>query len=84
MKTKFVIILFTLSVVAKCNLMAAVARPVLLSFGTIFAAMHQDAIDIQPINWRNLMPFTSKNPNPTENSEPEYEPELSSKTDKNY
>ena len=76
MKTKFVIILFTLSVVAKCNLMAAVARPVILSFGTIFAAMNQNAIDIQPIDWRNLMPFTSKNP--TENSEPEpaYKPEL--------
>ena len=36
------------------------ARPVILSFGTIFAALNQDAIDIEPIDWNNLMSFGGK------------------------
>ena len=60
MKIKFILILFTLSVIVKCNLMAAVTRPVILSLGTFFAVMNQDAIDIQPTEWRNYIPFTAK------------------------
>ena len=60
MKLTFIFTLFTLSEIVKCNLIAAMARPVILSIGTIFAAMNQDVVEIQPLEWSNLMPYARK------------------------
>ena len=54
--------LFTLSVLSvlvKGNLIAAMARPAILSFGTLFAALNHEKFDIKPIEWRNIMPFVT-------------------------
>ena len=53
-----VFILFTLTVIVKSNLIAAVARPAILSIGTIFAALNQPTD--QPIEWKNFMPFATE------------------------
>ena len=62
MKLMFVFALFILSIVVKGSLMAAAARPVILSLGTIFTAMktHDALSDIQSIEWKNLIPFAEK------------------------
>ena len=57
MKLVFILALFTLSVIVKANLIA-VAQPVLLTLGTIFAALNSNGQDNQPIEWRNFIPFT--------------------------
>ena len=56
----YVFTLLTLGEIVKGNLVAAVARPVILSIGTIFAAMNQDVLDTQSFEWKNLIPFASK------------------------
>ena len=40
------------------------ARPAIITLGTIFTALNQnqDVDDRQTISWRNLMPFTKKSP----------------------
>ena len=62
MKLASIFALFILSMMVKGNLIA-VAQPVLLTLGTIFAAMaNQDAYDMQPIQWSNLLHFAKKRP----------------------
>ena len=57
MKFALIFSLFTLIVMVRGNIIA-VAQPVLLALGTIFAAVkNQDAHEIQPLDWKNLMPF---------------------------
>ena len=58
----FIFALITLSVVVKCNLIAAVARPVLLSIGTIWAALNQDVVDIGQIDISNFRPNHKSKP----------------------
>ena len=61
MKLTHVLALFTLSVIVQGNLIAAVARPVVLSLGSIFTAMKtQDALSEMHIEWRDLLPFSKK------------------------
>ena len=50
MKLTCIFALFTLSVIVRGNMLVAVAQPVILSLGTIYAAFNQD-----------LLPFTKKN-----------------------
>ena len=60
MKFALIFALFTLIVMVRGNIIA-VAQPVLLTLGTIFAAVaNQDAHEIQPIDWKNLMFFAKK------------------------
>ena len=47
--TCVVFALFTLSVIVKGNVLAAVAKPVMLGIGTIFTVMNQDVGDIESI-----------------------------------
>ena len=54
--TQVLLALFTLSVIVRGNLIAAAARPAILAFGTIFAALNQ--VDREPIEWSNFMPFS--------------------------
>ena len=60
MQITHVFAFFTLSVIVKGNLVAAMARPMILSFGTIFAAMNKDVLETGPIEWRNILPFSTK------------------------
>ena len=62
MKLTHLLALFTLIVIAKGTLMAAIARPVILSLGTVFTAFKtQDALSgTQSTEWRNLIPFSTK------------------------
>ena len=62
MKLAQVFALFTLIVIVKGNLIAAMARPAILSFGTLFAALNHEKFDIKPIEWRNIMPFVTEKP----------------------
>ena len=60
MNLTYILALFTtLGVIAYANLIAAVARPAILSFSTIFAAFYQDSLDKKSIEWGNLLPFSS-------------------------
>ena len=62
MKLTRVLALCTLIVTAKGNLVAAIARPVILSIGTVYTALKtQDALSgAEPTDWRNLIPFSTK------------------------
>ena len=53
MKLAVVFTLFTLIVIVKGNLIAAVARPAILSIGTIFAVFSQDKFNFRPTEWKN-------------------------------
>ena len=60
MKIALVFALLGLIIIVKGNLIAAIARPTILSIGTIFAALNQDRIDIKHIEWRNIMAFSKE------------------------
>ena len=47
--TCVVFTLFTLSLIVKGNVLAAMAKPVMLGLGTIFTVMNHDVSDIEPI-----------------------------------
>ena len=48
---------FTLGVMVKGTWWAAAVQPVILSLGAILAAVDPD---IQPIEWKNYLPFVNK------------------------
>ena len=58
MKLTQLFTLLTLSLIVKGNLIAAVARPAILSLGTLFAALNQRTD--QHIEWKNFMPFATE------------------------
>ena len=58
MKLTCVFALLTLSVVIKGNLLVALTRPAILSIGTIYAAFNQNILDVKPIEWKNIVPFS--------------------------
>ena len=60
MKIARVFLLLTLSVVVYGNLIAAVARPAILSIGTLFAAVNQQTD--QTIGSKNFMHFALEKP----------------------
>ena len=62
MKLSSIFALFTLSVIVKGAWWSAAVQPVILGFGAILTALNQDAldVDVQPIEWKNLLPFISK------------------------
>ena len=41
-------------------LAAAAVHPVILSIGALFSAIDLDVLDIQPIEWKNFLPFINK------------------------
>ena len=47
--TCVVLALFTLFVIVKGNVLAAMAKSVMLGLGTIFTIMNHDVTDIEPI-----------------------------------
>ena len=59
MKLTFILTLLQICVIVKGTLLAAVARPVILSFGTMFTALNHDLLDKQTIDWKSLLPFAS-------------------------
>ena len=60
MKSIDIFALFTLSVIVKGTWLAAAVQPVILSLGTVLAALDLDVLDVQPIKWKNFLPFTNK------------------------
>ena len=60
MKLKVIFALYTLSVIVKGTWWTAAVQPFILSLGSVFAAIDQDVLDIEPIQWRNLLPFINK------------------------
>ena len=60
MKLVTIFILSVLSTIVKGAWIAAVAQPVLLSLGTIFTALNYDVNEIQPIEWKNFVPFVKR------------------------
>ena len=57
--------------IVKGNLLAAVVQPCLLGLGTILAAVHLNVLDVQPIVWKNWLPFVNKQ-SKSETKEPSY------------
>ena len=57
MKLRGIFALFALSVVTKGAWWAVAVQPLLLSIGTVFAALD---LDLEPIQWRNLIPLLKK------------------------
>ena len=60
MKLKSIIALFTLIVMVKSAWWFAALNPVILSLGAVLGAIDKDVLDIQAIEWRNLLPFINK------------------------
>ena len=57
MKFTLIFVIFTLTVIVNSNLLVAVTRPVILSIGTLFAALNHDASDSKFTEWRSNMSF---------------------------
>ena len=60
MKLESIIALFTLIVMVKGAWWAAAIQPVILSLGAVLGTIDKDVLDIQAIEWRNLLPFINK------------------------
>ena len=60
MKLKSIFALFTLIVMVKSAWWAAALNPVILSLGAVLGTIDKDVLDIQAIEWRNLLPFINK------------------------
>ena len=60
MKLKLIFVFLTLTLVAKGFWLAAAVQPVLLSLGAVLTVLNQDALDIQPIEMKNWLPFAKK------------------------
>ena len=60
MKLESIIALFTLIVMVKGAWWAAAVQPVILTLGAVLGTIDKDVLDIQAIEWRNLLPFINK------------------------
>ena len=60
MKLFSIIALFILSVKVVSAFWTAAVQPVILSIGAVFAALNQDVLDVQTIEWRSFLPFINK------------------------
>ena len=57
MKLIDIFALFTLSVIVKSAWWAAAVQPVILSLGAVLSAIDLDVLDVQPVKWKNWLPF---------------------------
>ena len=57
MKLRGKLALVTLIEIGKGTLLAAIVQPFILGFGAILAAVDLDVLDVQPIEWKNWLPF---------------------------
>ena len=71
MKLRGLLALFSLIVIVKGNLFATAVKPIILGFGAILAAVDLDVVDVQPIVWKNWLPFVNKQ-SKSETKEPSY------------
>ena len=61
MRLKAILIpLITLFGIVQGAWWAAAVQPVVLSLGAILGALDLEVIDLQPIQWKKLMPFINK------------------------
>ena len=75
MKLSAVFALFALIVMVKGAWWAAAVRPIILSLGAIWGAIDSDVLNVEHIEWRNMMPFISK-----QSKEDKYYSELNKNT----
>ena len=60
MKLRGILVLLTLIIIVKGTFLAAAVQPFILGLGAILAAVDLDSLDIQPIEWNNVLPFVNK------------------------
>ena len=60
MKLRDILAQFTLIIIVKGTFLAAAVQPFILGLGAILSAVDLDSLDIQPIEWNNLLPFVNK------------------------
>ena len=60
MKIRDIFVLFSLSVIVKGTWWAAAVQPVILSLGAVLTAFDKDVLNLEPIQWKNWLPYINK------------------------
>ena len=60
MDLKQLFVLFTLCVLINGAWWAAVVQPAIISLGAILGTLDHDVLDVQPVEWKSMLPFISK------------------------
>ena len=60
MKIRDIFALFMLSMIVKGTWWAAAVQPVILSLGAVLTAFDKDVLNLEPIQWKNWLPYINK------------------------